>query len=168
MSTSRPTLEYVINRLFDSFMQSIHTALPARIEKYNFRECRAEVKPLIKKEYENNIIQELPIITNVPVIWPRTQDGSITFPLNRGDTILIIFSERALENWLSKGDLTVAGNKRKFDLTDAIAIPGLFSFNNSVKTESGDKFELHYKNASIIIDNNNKVDINDGNLTIEL
>jgi len=165
---NNPTLQEAIMAAVKSTISGIHTAIPGIIESYDYTTCKAEVKPSIKRQYVDGSVLSMPIIVNVPVIWPRTKNGSITFPLERGDSILIIFSERSLENWLSKGHDVTPGDRRKFDISDAIAIPGLFSFDEPVKTTSNDKFEIHYNDSSITINSSGQVNINNGNLTIDL
>lgn len=162
------TLNSAIKRVFDNRILDLHTSMPAKIVEYNKDKCNATVKPVLKKKFFDGDELEIQVITNVPIVFPRTNRGSISFPLEKDDGVLLVFSERAMEYWLNKGEITIPGDRRKFDLTDAIAIPGLFPFSTSTKIQSDNNFEIHFNNASIIINSNNKVDINNGNLTVEL
>lgn len=42
-------------------------------------------------------------LVDVPVAWPRTNLGYLTFPLNPGDTGQLVCSDRSLDQWLTKG-----------------------------------------------------------------
>jgi len=43
----------------------------------------------------------------------------------KGDSCLLVFAEGALDDWLNGGE---SEDLRKYDLTDAIAIPGVYNF----------------------------------------
>ena len=130
-------LNDVISAAIDNKLSAIHTALPAKIESFEASSRKASVKPLIKKKLVDGKSISLPVIVNVPVMFPSTKDIGITFPVKKGDTGLLIFCERALERWLSEGGETEPGDVRKFDLSDAIFIPGLFSFKDASPVEDG-------------------------------
>lgn len=140
---------------------NLHTALPGRIESYDKDEVRAEVTPMVGKNYVVDGPTNYKSIVSVPVLFPRSADAHITFPLKQGDGVLLIFSERSIEEWLNSSvkledsgpEQKVPSNARKFSLTDAIAIPGLFSFNGKgSKIDSGDELEIRYKNIKISSD----------------
>jgi hypothetical protein len=124
-----------ITKLFTNKLKDLHTALPGRVEAYDKATQKANIKPLIKSDYFDDqdvrIIESLPVITNVPVVFPGAGDFRITFPINKGDTVLIIFSEGSLDKWLSKGGEVDPAIYSRHELTDAIAIPGLRDFVNT-------------------------------------
>lgn len=129
----------------------VHTCLPGRIEKYDHVKQKAEVKPLLRKHYVDGEVKELPLIANVPVLWPRTADFVLSAPLVKGDGVLLLFAERSLDEWLSEGGLATPQYRRKFDLSDAVAIPGLYSFKGNGPIQGNDDVQVRYKGASIRI-----------------
>lgn len=139
----RNQLYDILKKSFNSFIGNMHTALPGRIESYIPAQKKANVKPLIKKKINNLQILPLPVITNVPVVFPGTNNAVLSFPLNPGDGCLIIFSERSMERFLSSvGEDVEPQDPRRFSLTDAICIPGLFPFPQPGKTGTGTSVEL--------------------------
>jgi Phage protein Gp138 N-terminal domain len=156
---NQPNLITVIQHIIDDALSSMHTAFPAQIERYDFTTAKADVKPLLSAVYPDGSVMELPVIPNVPVLWPRTSLGSISFPLQRGDGCLVVCSERSIDDWLTLGGINEPTDSRKFDLNDAIAIPGLYSFASQTKITGSDKFEIHYKDQQVTIDK-------DGNISI--
>lgn len=142
--------EDAILAVVESRLVGMHVVLPGRIEKYDRDTFKANVKPLLKKKYNDGTEQELPIIVNVPVVWPRTANFEMSAPMERGDGVLLIFCERSLDAWLSKGGIVAPSDGRKFDLSDAIAIPGLYSFKQRA-LDSGDDVSIRYKKSSIRI-----------------
>lgn len=148
-----------IEAVCDSMISKIHTCLPGRIEKYDHTKRQADVKPLIKKHYLNGQVYVLPVIPAVPVVFPCTNNSSLTFPINKGDGVLLLFTERAMEEWLSKGGDCLPGARRKFDLTDAVAIPGLYPFVAPSPQEDNSSLVLKHKGTKVKIGSDGKIAI---------
>jgi hypothetical protein len=153
------TLSEAIKQAINYALKNVHTILPGKIVEYDYTAQKASVLPTIKEKFYTGKVLSMPIIANVPVIFPRTANASITFPLEKDDKVLLLFSEKSLERWLSKGDEVEAGVNRRFDLTDCIAIPGLYSFADS-SPSNGEDLIIKYNNSKIIIKKN-------GGFTIE-
>jgi hypothetical protein len=147
-----PTLATVISQALASVIGSLHSAMPGQIESYDYKMAKADVLPLLNRTFEDGTIMTMPVVKNIPVIWPRTSQGSITFPLQRGDGVLLIFSERSLDEWLSQGGSVAPKDQRTFDLSDAIAIPGLYSFAAQMSTQANNEdFKIIFKDQSITL-----------------
>lgn len=125
------TLTDALKQAIDYTLSHIHIALPGIIIKFDEATKLAEVQPSLQRKYLDGSTLDMPNIVNVPVIFQQSKDFSDTYPLNKGDGVLLIFSERALERWLNNGHGSEPGARRKFDLSDAIAIPGLFAKNTA-------------------------------------
>jgi len=123
--TNEFSLADVINMGFRANIMNTHTCLPGEIQSYDSVKLTCSVRlgisPVIDDQPE-----EYPIISGVPVVFPRTKNGGITFPLSAGDSALIVFSERNLDQWRTFGPGQPPLDGRIFDINDAIAIPGFF------------------------------------------
>jgi len=148
----RQSLNDTINRAIFSFLNNVYTAMPGIIQSYDASKKKATIKPAIKKNVGNESLS-YPVITDVPVQFPVSKDGGILFSLNPGDGCLIIFSCESMENYLSSALFSDVepGDKRKFSLTDAICIPGLFTFTDRGKTSNVIGVELIYQDYKITI-----------------
>jgi hypothetical protein len=153
------TLPQATRRAIDARLAEIHTAIPGRVETFNRARAQVSVKPLIKRIYRDGLQISLPVISNVPVIFPRSGEASLTFPLQKGDTGLILFSERSLENWLARGGEAEPGDPRRFDMTDGIFLPGFYPFNSASPAEVDGSLALKFKTAKIKIQPNGKIAI---------
>lgn len=125
---SSDDLQDVQNVITDRLRQ-MNIALPGEVQKYDAALRKADVLPTIKETFADGTELTLPVITSVPVIMPATSGTRITLPIAAGDTVLLIFSQRSLDLWLSQGGQTRAGDTRMHAMSDAMAIPGLFPFN---------------------------------------
>lgn len=130
------TLADAVNQAIENRLSTVHTALPGEICCYDASTQLANVKPLIMRRYPDGTVEDLPIVNNVPVIFPAGGGGVLSFPVKQGDTVLLIFCEKSLDVWLSKGGNVDPLDRRKFDLSDGFAIPGLFSSNNAGLADS--------------------------------
>ena len=119
------TLSELFSRNFKVLSGNIHTALPGKVVQYDGSRS-VDVQPLIQKKLADGTFIELPVIVDVPLIFPGSSTGVFTFPIKRNDGVLLVFSERSIEEWMGTGANSQPGDLRRFSLTDAIAIPGLF------------------------------------------
>jgi len=111
----------------NSKLEDVHTAIPGKIEKYDEVTHTAEVLPLLSKITVKNTEVALPVIPGVPVIFPSGQAFELSWEVQKGDGVLLVFSEVALGAWVnSEGDKQVSPEgKHRFSETDAMAIVGL-------------------------------------------
>ena len=149
-----------IKQAIEYQLLQVHTCIPGTIQTYDYATQKASVLPSVKATFYDGNSIAYPVINDVPVIFPRSGGASLTFPVNKGDGVLVLFSERALERWLSsKGGTVEQGVNRRFDLSDAIAIVGL----NSIVTST-----LGTKDDVVLVYNNAKITIKkDGTILLE-
>jgi hypothetical protein len=164
MSGRKLTLAGVLRQAQAQALAGLHTALPGQIEEYDYTTQRAKVKPLIQRQDADGTLESFPVIVDVPVVWPRSGGASLTFPVAAGDTVLLIFSERSLDWWLSMGGDSAPGDPRRFDLSDAIAIPGLYPFSAASLDPNGQDVRLQMGGAQIVINPGGKIAL--GNPTV--
>lgn len=137
--TSRtPEPEELLRLAITYFLGQTHTMMPARIVEYDAAEQKASVQPLLQRrvrgEDGQEFIESLPIIPDVPVAFPRSGSFFVSFPLQPGDSVMLIFSERSLDKWsqTTGTDEVDPDDFRMHDLTDAVAYPGLYPFGASL------------------------------------
>ena len=121
----------LINRLIDFRLNSMFTAIPARIVSYNTKERTVVVQPLIQEFYINKegtaefiTISEL---EDVPVLYIASGDFEITTPITEGDECLVIISTQCIDNWWKGGGIQPPFEPRKFNISDGFALVGMFS-----------------------------------------
>jgi len=151
------------NRLFD-----FHTCLPAKINSYDEKKHKAEVQPILKRILTTDEVLETPVIANVPVIFPRSKNFIMHYPLEKDDRVLLVFAERSLDNYLTDGSESPPLDGKKFDLTDAVAIPGFFPFNESSSVENNKDFVINFKDKKFKISDSGAIEITDGTATMKI
>lgn len=113
-----------------SLMRDLRVAFPAQVTAYDASTQLASVKPLVAEwfaaEGETDVEQvPLPVVPNVPVVQPGAGGFRVTFPVQVGDVVEVIVSDRSLDAWLDQGGSQAPSDLRRHHLTDAVAIPGL-------------------------------------------
>jgi hypothetical protein len=146
----KETMIDILDNWLDSRMKNIHTCLPGKIETYNSTTRKATVKIQIKPRMINDdTTLSIPPIPDVPVVFPSCAKFTLEFPLEKGDGCLILFSEEGIGSYLNGNTEVDADSFAKFSLTDAICIPGLFSFK-----------EVPESTATIVVDKNGNINMN--------
>lgn len=140
------TFAEVIRKAMDARVGEIHTGLPGTVQKYDANTQRIEVQPDLKKVFIDDETEEvlaLPLLTDVPVMFPRAGGFFITFPIVKGDKVWLAFSERAMDEWKVKGGKHLAPiSVRKHDLSDAVAFPGCHPDSSPIEDIDSDNLVM--------------------------
>jgi hypothetical protein len=117
--------------LFDAMLGGVHTATVGVVQAYDPAKMRATVQPcLMRKYYDLPTPVKLPLLMDVPVLFFSTGSLHIIAPPDPGSYVLLVICERSLDRWLTSGGVVDPLVPRKFDLSDAVAVPGLFPLPN--------------------------------------
>jgi len=114
-----------IVQAIETQLGDVNTAIPGTVVSYDPKGNRAVVRPSLPKRLADGTELAPPTIAEVPILWPAASGGAIfTMPIKPGDGVMLIFSQRSLEGWLG-GSNDAPDDPRRFDLSDAVALPGL-------------------------------------------
>lgn len=125
---------------------NVRTGIPGQIEAYDASKQRADVQPLIldgKLIGGDRVVERLPVVTDVPIVFGGTTRDRPTYELKRGDTVWLMMSSHSLDLWLQQGGEVDPKDDRRHNISDAVAIPGLFDFAHVPGDASTDGFILH-------------------------
>lgn len=125
-------------------MLQVHTCIPGIIRTFDPASQTCSVSPAIKMRIKRPdgtfAFEELPIIVNAPLVFPNAGGFYITLPVQAGDNCLLLFSERALDNWHDLGGVQPPENEavvsRNHDLTDALVLLAPVPLSESVANYS--------------------------------
>lgn len=124
------TLAEVFRANNRALLAGLHTSMPGVIKSYDPETKTAVVQPVIKvptfdpESGEALESEELPVLSNVPVQFPRGGGWHISFPLEEGDHVTLIFSEAATGAWRTSGEISEPGDVRRHSLGYPTAFPG--------------------------------------------
>lgn len=142
-----PTYADVIQRALEARLGEVHTTLPGRVEKFDTNTHRASVQPLVRRAYydeaETRQTERYPVIPDVPVLFHGSGSNRITFPVKVGDLVLLVIASCSLDRVLVQGKEVDPQDDRRHALSDAIAIPGFYTFNALPTTAPDDAMVIH-------------------------
>ncbi len=132
MSSDRNQLlndgEQAMRLVLDGRQSSIWTALPCIVTAVNLTAMTLEAQPAIQGtiETETGEMQSvnLPVLVDVPIVFPGAGGFILTFPVAIGDEVLVIFASRCIDAWWQSGGIQRPAEARMHDLSDGFAIPG--------------------------------------------
>mgnify|MGYP000079368428 FL=1 len=102
-------------------------AIPCIVQSYNEEQNTVECQPAIREkiiaEDASVSYQQIPLLLNVPVVFPGNSLFELKFPIQQGDECLVIFSDLPIDNFWVAGNVQNPVESRRHDLSDGIAIP---------------------------------------------
>ncbi|EFJ8095999.1 hypothetical protein AXX78_001904 [Escherichia coli] len=115
-------------RLAGSVMSALRVSMPGIVQSFDPDAVTVVVQPAIKgHEPDSNGINQsttLPLLVDVPVVFPRGGGCTLTFPVKAGDECLVIFADRCIDFWWQSGGIQEPVDERMHDLSDAFCIVG--------------------------------------------
>lgn len=146
--------EHMSSQLYNTIFSMLRVSLPGIVQSFDPATCTCTIQPAIAGQGvdEKGQIQSapLPLLTDVPVIFPRGGGCTITFPVKAGDECLVVFSDRCIDFWWQNGGVQEPVDPRQHDLSDAFAfvgpqsqaqkISGISTTSVQVRTEDGSSF----------------------------
>lgn len=104
------------------------TALPGIVQSFDPVAMTVSVQPAVmgsvKGEGGHVQNQAMPLLVDVPVVFPCGGGFSLTYPIKPGDEALVVFSSRCIDGWWQGGEAVPPPDSRMHDLSDGIAIVG--------------------------------------------
>lgn len=159
-------LETVIQTAIDSALKEVHTCLPAVVTEVNSADQLIDAQITIKRKLAGKLVL-LPLLKNVPIRYWRSKTFSITFPIEVGDHVKILISERSIDTWLTQGGIQDPFDIRKFSLSDAFAEPVMYPQTDLIPDFDPDNLEIKTNTGStkIVIKKDEGIDIISPTLT---
>ena len=102
-------------------------SIPCIVQSYNSEQNTVECQPAIREKLisEDATVsyQQIPLLLNVPVVFPGNSFFHLKFPIMPGDECLVVFSDLSIDNFWLNGNVQNPVENRRHDLSDGIAIP---------------------------------------------
>ena len=135
----------------ESQQAQIWTALPGVVAAVNLAAQTLSVQPTVQGSVASpngaKQLVNLPLLVDVPIVWPRAGGFALTFPITAGDEVLVVFASRCIDSWWQSGGVGAPAEARMHDLSDGFAIlaptsqpkklTGVSSTNVQLRDESG-------------------------------
>lgn len=134
----------------------LRCAAPAIIKEFDSTTQTVTVQLVIKERaIVNGVIssRKVPVMYKVPIYMPRAGKFIITMPITVGDECLVVFADTNFDSWQQNGgEENEQMTQRRHDLTDAIALCGIWSQKNLVDNYSSTNLQIRSLDGSVNIE----------------
>jgi len=115
------TLQTLLATVSDQSARSVRVCMPATVESFDGPSQTCSAKPSLTELASDGSRTTLPVVTGIPVMFPGSASFGLTFPLAKGDNVLLVFADSCIDGWYAGVSNT---NTRTHHLSDCYAIPG--------------------------------------------
>ena len=166
IQNAEPTLASLLDLFKGNVMMEMNCHQVGEIVSFDSSTQTAEVQIKMFK-MQNGVIKDFPILIDCPCVVLGGGEGRVTFPIKQGDSCLVLFNDRDIDNWYAGGQKMLPRTERKHSFSDAIALVGIHNKQNQINDYLNNGTELKYGNSTIKLQDN-KVTITNGTSSIEL
>lgn len=135
----------------DAVQRDLHTMLPGIIKEYDATKQTVTVQPALKRTFYGQDAVDLPLCTDVPVVFPAGGPLVMTFPITAEDECLIFFAERSIDKWWDSGGTQLPAEYRMHDLSDGFALVGVSSKPRFLQKVNTSAFELRTRDGKLVM-----------------
>ena len=97
----------VLDQALDMRQARIHTATVGIVKAVDLEKQTVTVKVALQgftvDEQGEKHWQDIPLLVDVPIVWPRAGGFALTFPVKPEDECLVVFGERCFDAWWQSG-----------------------------------------------------------------
>lgn len=140
----------------DGAQAQMWTALPGIVQSFDAGALTVSVQPAIQGRTTDRLgvssNVNLPMLVDVPVVFPRGGGVSLTFPVKAGDECLVVFTSRCMDGWWQDGGVKPALDRRMHDLSDGMAILGPWSQKTKIGSVSTTAAQLRSEDGATLIE----------------
>ncbi|MGK4338101.1 Gp138 family membrane-puncturing spike protein [Klebsiella pasteurii] len=143
-------------QMAQAIMSAMRVSIPGIIQSFDPDAVTAVIQPAIKGiEHDASgaeVSVNLPLLVDVPVVFPRGGGCTLTFPVKEGDECLVIFADRCIDFWWQSGGIQEPVDGRMHDLSDAFCIVGPQSQAKKISGISTTATQLRTDDGSAFIE----------------
>jgi hypothetical protein len=120
-----------VRAALDGYLAETWTSMPGIVQSFDPDAMTVTVQPSIRGRVSlpdgSTISVNMPLLVDVPVIFPSGGGFTLTFPITEGDECLVIFADRCIDAWWQSGGVAEPLEPRMHNLSDGFALVGPFS-----------------------------------------
>jgi hypothetical protein len=153
----------------DLTLDQLRVALPGVIAIFDSQTLTAVVQTAVGERVKIGGVEQdvdLPLLPDVPVVFPRAGGFCLTLPVKPGDECLVVFADLCIDGWWSAGGVQNMAEKRRHDLSDAFALLGPWSQPRRISNYSASAAQLRNDAGTVRVEVSNAGVAITGALTI--
>ncbi|TDE17722.1 Gp138 family membrane-puncturing spike protein [Dyadobacter psychrotolerans] len=137
-------------------MHDINCVQIGIVEQFNAESQTATIQLALKHIISiapdgTQTLKERPLLVQCPVMVLSGGAGHIGMPVSKGDTCIVLFNDREIDNWFTAGGVQAPSSDRTHDLSDGIAIVGIRNSQNAIAGYMNNSIEIRYGSTSLMV-----------------
>lgn len=130
--SATPTTAEVIRVAMEALLVGKFKCRPGRVESYDAARQVVSAKPMLKRRLAaaggQEIVESMQVVSDVPVMFPRSRSFFVSFPLEAGDYVLLVGVDQSIDAFVASQEGTDVDpdDFRWWDATDVVAFPGFW------------------------------------------
>lgn len=124
------------------------------IEEFNSENQTVKAKIAYKKLFKEKgkeILVDYPVLIDCPAVVLSGGSFSIKMPIKKGDECLVLFNDRAIDNWFQSGEVKKIDSPRLHSFADGIVLVGLRSLAKSIQGYEEEKVKIGDETHDLIL-----------------
>lgn len=154
---AQPSQQDILNSIMRQVTTSINCVQVGTIQSYDASKNTVTATINFKTELVDGRILDYPLLVDCPVFFLTGGDSYISVPIQKGDTCIVLFNDRDLDNWWYDGSITTPSSSRFHSLADGMCLVGVRNQANKITLKS---------NIVEVFSGSNKVNV--GNAAVSL
>jgi Phage protein Gp138 N-terminal domain/GpV Apex motif len=154
--------EATIRLAMGATQAGIWTAMPGIIQSTNMASngqitavVQLAVQGAVQKQDGTTDSIAYPLLHDVPIVWQRGGNCTLTFPIAAGDEGLVVFASRCIDAWWQCGGTTNPPvEARMHDMSDGFIIVGPFSQATQISNVSTSTVQLRSNDGEAYVELN--------------
>ena len=148
--------EEMLRSALDAGAAELWTSLPGIVHSFDPAACTAVIQPAIQGSVTGQDGAArgvtMPLLPDVPVIFPHSKDFALTFPIKPGDECMVWFAARCIDAWWQSGGVQPALDPRMHDLSDAFCLVGPWSQAGKIDGISAENVQLRTTDGAAFVE----------------
>lgn len=126
---AQPDLSSLLRGSGAATLRRLRVAIPAVVVAFDANHATCDCQPLIEDPLAEGGHSADPGLKDVPVLYPGSAHHALRWPLAKGDTVLLVFLDRASDGWAlgllqpNNAQTQRPAERRWHHYSDAVAIP---------------------------------------------
>lgn len=148
--------ETAVRAALEGWQASIETSVVGIVQSFDPVAQTCTVQPAIQARMRTPTGAlswvTLPLLVDVPVVFPSGGGYTLTFPIRTDDEALVVFSSRCIDSWWQSGAVGPQAELRMHDLSDGFALVGPRSQPRKLPAYSAATVQLRADDGSTYVE----------------
>lgn len=154
----------VLDQYAQNLLSNLHCHKLGRINSFDATKQTATVE-IVGKIAMGGKELDYPLLTDCPVWVAQGGGARLTFPIQKGDSCILFFNDRDIDNWYVSGNAHTPNSYRMHDINDGLVLVGFnpqtatlssyataateWSYGNTIIGHDGTRFDFKNSTTSL-------------------